>query len=483
MFEVISEGNLIQPTNDSDNLGGFYMQGDNWKMFSDWNVSMANYIKSQYNGAIHLLSTSYAYLKKKEDNTFYHDVFDVMSSNIYDGKRPDNASFLMNFVNKKMLNEFNDSAYVYHQINNTVERKVKPLIFSETGLIDIVCEGLPANDSDFSNEIRMLYGLHFSGLAGGFSWNFWYQKEHYHHLAKIKNAIYNVPDLSSRGWYPGAMNSYPVSNGTNAWVYNQEYAQNMDGITNPSGENGGTRDRKVDLMYLRSPDKNLATGVISNKTFNFLSLQDCFDGNYEDNIILQDDEYRWDEVDPALLVAHTGFNAWDEIILLQGLRNNQRYYLNYYHPANLSSPLSSQDQNGATIRLACTMIDYVSVFEARRQGVPFKMPLQHDTISEINNLTTQNKILLTEDSISQKSIISKFRVYPNPVIEEFSIEISDEFIGSDIELFDIRGKLLKIIKLNNLIEQININNLSKGTYILKTQSSLIENKIIKIEKL
>ncbi|MGV3631577.1 MAG: T9SS type A sorting domain-containing protein [Bacteroidota bacterium] len=480
LFEILSESNLIVPeiTDNDDIL--FYSEGENWKIFRNWTLEMANFIKSQYNGATHLLTTSFAGDKHKDDDIFYHDVMDVMTSNMYDSKEPSFATYFINETAKRQLNDLSEDCYMRHTIDGNYIRKVKPLIYSETGILEIKCDGINEAQNDFTDEIKMMYQIPFTGLAGGLSWNFWYHKDLYFHLGRIKNAIYNVPDLSTSGWYPGAMSKLndPVSD---YWFYDPLAAGNMDGITNPSGENGGQRDRKADLTYLRSGDKSLATGVVTNKTFNFLSLQSCFDLRYDSLIRLADENSRWEEVNDALMIAHSGFNVWDEKLQLVGMKN-YRYYLNYYHPSNLSSPIRSQDLSGPTVRLDCPVFDFVTVFEARKEGQPFQISLQQDSITQIKNSYTE-RLAINRDTITEITNRFEFKVYPNPTKDYLTIEINPEYIGSDFVLLDLRGKMIQKEKLNNETQIIKTNQLTQGTYIVQISLFSGEIKTFKLDKL
>jgi hypothetical protein len=64
------------------------------------------------------------------------------------------------------------------------------------------------------------------------------------------------------------------------------------------------------------------------------------------------------------------------------------------------------------------------------------------------------------------------KVYPNPAMEKLYLEIGSEFNTNSISIYNIAGQQV----LNQQIEQdtnkhvININNLAKGTYLMKITS-------------
>ena len=482
MFEVMSETNLVVPTKQQ----GFYSQGENWKIYSRWNVEMASYIKSQHNGALHLVTTSYAGEKKPEDNTFFYDVFDVMSVNLYDFGRPDFGSFLVESVNKRLLNEDDQNGcYTWHNIEGERFRHVKPLIFSETGVLDKNCPNTLEPQRFFNEELKLMYQLPFSGLAGGFSWNFWFHPDLFHHLGKIRQAIYNVPRLSSGNWHPGAMKALP-SLITEKWEYHKPWADAMvDEFDPPGGGESNIRDRRADLVYLRSGDKNFATGMITNKTLNFLTLEDCFDSQYLDSIDVDlDENRRWKDYHPVILSPLSSFSVWGEEMELSGLRNND-YYLNYYNPANLSSPIDVQDDNGENIRLSCTMYNEYLVFEARRQGHSWEQPLYEDSIrgNEAGMPLTKNTGRSNPEPVQENYLSYDILVFPNPTAGQLTIQLAQNHVGSEMQLTDLRGVVLDTRRLSFEKNAFSLNDIKPGAYLLRVKLPDEAIKIFKIEKL
>ena len=77
-----------------------------------------------------------------------------------------------------------------------------------------------------------------------------------------------------------------------------------------------------------------------------------------------------------------------------------------------------------------------------------------------------------KNQVSVKSIIESsthLTIYPNPAKEKVTIQ-SESKIGS-IKIYDIYGKLVKAISNNSLSEIVNIEDLSKGIYMVKVISS------------
>jgi hypothetical protein len=74
---------------------------------------------------------------------------------------------------------------------------------------------------------------------------------------------------------------------------------------------------------------------------------------------------------------------------------------------------------------------------------------------------------------------SKIKVYPNPT--SYILNISNP-IGEKVEIFDIFGKLVRTIPVQNETQSINIHDLPVGAYIVRMQEKTlrVSYKIIKI---
>ena len=82
----------------------------------------------------------------------------------------------------------------------------------------------------------------------------------------------------------------------------------------------------------------------------------------------------------------------------------------------------------------------------------------------------------------QNNKLEALKVYPNPAKENFNVEMPKQITGeTNFYLYDIQGRNVFDKKSSNLIETINIENLSKGIYILKVENEKVQ-KTIKIIK-
>jgi len=87
----------------------------------------------------------------------------------------------------------------------------------------------------------------------------------------------------------------------------------------------------------------------------------------------------------------------------------------------------------------------------------------------VNVLTTNNNL----DNI---------RIYPNPVKERIYIEIKDLFVSS-VQIFNIRGQLIKTFNISLGLNTYDIDDLDTGIYILKvfTNDDEMNYKILKVD--
>jgi len=93
-----------------------------------------------------------------------------------------------------------------------------------------------------------------------------------------------------------------------------------------------------------------------------------------------------------------------------------------------------------------------------------------DAVAVINQQKT--------DGISNISIKSVIRIYPNPAINNVQLIVNKEQLNKTIQVLTTDGKVVKQFNISNLHTTINIVDLKKGMYFIK-----IENRIYKIIKI
>jgi hypothetical protein len=69
---------------------------------------------------------------------------------------------------------------------------------------------------------------------------------------------------------------------------------------------------------------------------------------------------------------------------------------------------------------------------------------------------------------NSKTVVNELRLYPNPVSSLLFIDYVSDSKICNVEIYDVRGQLIKEMKINSPVKQsINIEDLSKGLYLLK----------------
>ncbi|PZU90993.1 MAG: hypothetical protein DI529_01930 [Chryseobacterium sp.] len=186
-----------------------------------------------------------------------------------------------------------------------------------------------------------------------------------------------------------------------------------------------------------------------------------------------------DQVPPAMPYQQvTRFNS-----------NMPQLNLSFFN--TVSANLSYTGENMFTVNnKACTLADYmgdngeVNQFFGRLCSFFLDNGNYYYTIQ--NNGT--EKTLVISNAIFQEihfksanlsvkdNDLKKHTVYPNPATDY--IIVNNLKVGSNLELIDSSGKLLKTISTKSTKEEINVRGLSSGVYYLKSDGEFIQ-KFIK----
>ncbi len=306
IFELLSEENQV---GNNFNDGADHTEGlqesylKNVKVYEAWNREMAAYIKSQYNGKLHLLTCSYAGLPAKNDFTYQDPNLDVIGFNAYDDGRISFGSHPVELFSKFILN-LNADLFKSNAPNGGEGKKKtfetllfppKPIVLSETGF----STSFPRYKSNCENSLveykRQMWQMPFSGAAATYNWDVWYFPEMY---GEFKNLKLYLDQFNFGGtnelWVPGSSSSTQNKNGTVNYTFNQEAYDCME-----------DEERfKADMVYMVSKDRTKAAGVITNKTYNwYTSSQNSDCGNYPYNEVINKDEIK--NTEPL-------YSFWDE---------------------------------------------------------------------------------------------------------------------------------------------------------------------------
>ncbi len=83
---------------------------------------------------------------------------------------------------------------------------------------------------------------------------------------------------------------------------------------------------------------------------------------------------------------------------------------------------------------------------------------------------------------TNEQLAQKFNLYPNPATNVVNITNSENMSVKQVEIYDLAGKLINTQNFNNEVEiQLNVENLTSGTYLLhlQTNEGVAMKKIIK----
>jgi glucose/arabinose dehydrogenase len=92
--------------------------------------------------------------------------------------------------------------------------------------------------------------------------------------------------------------------------------------------------------------------------------------------------------------------------------------------------------------------------------------------------TAPNKIIMFAPQANTNNVVNKptvgqsMNLYPNPAQTEFTIEVANSLIGSDLVVYGYDGKQAATFKIQSAKQQIDISNLPAGSYWTVATSSL-----------
>ncbi len=458
MFEIMSEiSNIGAPQADN---ADFYKTDDNYKIYRDWQWEMGKYIRSHYNGNVHMLTCNFAGDKAVKDDLFTatNSPFDVMGSNIYDFNEPSNSEFWINTVSKNHLNAYGNNSYtnvttdslelhIIGSFGDTIYSPVqqvahKPMIYAEVGIPEVESK---CRDNQIETN-RIIWQAAFSGLAGTFGYDAYWRLNAYQNYGKLKQFISGI-DFEGEGWHPGASEKSGLS-----WAYENNYAKKMIG-------NHG----KADLAYLRSGDGKYAIGVLTNLTYNVYSAKSCFDQilDIKTNSVLTDLDSLWNPLPNTIENVNTYGNGGEDL-KLKGM-NGGNYIIDYFLPSNLSVPFTSTEDYGPNVKIELNNFGgsedtYIVLFKARRSNVSW--------IPAISDSLTQNvggqlvKSLSTREELENSKLIA----YPIPSSEIVKLETPIE--GLTVIVSSLDGRTMETFSINGVEHHLNVSNYEVGTYIL-----------------
>lgn len=144
---------------------------------------------------------------------------------------------------------------------------------------------------------------------------------------------------------------------------------------------------------------------------------------------------------------------------------------------------------------------HVSINVTSNLVLSFSAPVNFSVFSHVINRPNLNFETTTTNNVKTKAIVwmnaqkwgvgfdqinanKLVSVYPNPCTNEINFEIGNSE-NSSVKIFDMMGKLMETIELNNSINPVDLTNYSNGMYfyqITHRENSLVESGKFKVSK-
>ena len=268
---------------------------------------------------------------------------------------------------------------------------------------------------------------------------------------------------------------------------------------NPSSRQKRVYKRDLDFYW----NKRTTGNNILKVSFDmYTGDQASYDSNivHENNVILIRSKHG----------ALAGFDFQGDTKSLLGLRTNARPiqynglptavgYSNGFLVLNTNSWVTLElyiDYDTSKIYFGIPHLGLMRVYDSLfllslKNSTPTEDPNINDAPYEIWIYTAQrttakttniNKVKYDNFNISAVNIAptlaikeispEKFNLYPNPATNIVNITNSENLLIKQVEIYDVAGKLINTQNFNNETEiQLNIENLTSGTYILHLQTN------------
>jgi PKD repeat protein len=107
-------------------------------------------------------------------------------------------------------------------------------------------------------------------------------------------------------------------------------------------------------------------------------------------------------------------------------------------------------------------------------------PVNCDPTKIINYGVSKSNIVNNGVIGISEEVLSTLNVYPNPTNDKFTLNVSNDLLGKSYVITDFSGRIISQGKINSMIQIIDMQNLSNGSYLLQIDKSTA--KAIKIIK-
>lgn len=447
MFEHFSEINQIGKKynyEDGGEINGTNLYNGNEHIFSDWHGEMSYYLKEELN-IPQLLTVSYTVDHNPElDHSFWHGNIDVINLNQYNTYISDVHGFHQDIIPKRIANGgFDSGTHLWGNYD-------KPLFFSETGAFNLwSCD-------NFVETRRNIWQNMFWGVAGTLDWQHEILNRENRNLDIYKrvNEFTQDVDLEGGNWHSGMVKL----DNNSQWEYKQSYRDDC------ISENG-----QVDLVYLRSGDKEKAFGVITNRRANYYTLGE---GKCTENTI---NLPKPTDEDLQTYGIVTATQNSESSIRLRNMRALKNYKIKYFSPYDQINPIKEEtiltELISPSLGLRFPDLDTLGIilFEASLVGENFKN-LNSNTTDSIKSTTIEPK--------NEKDY--EVMVYPNPNDGSFKVLIENYY---DVLALRITNNLGKAVDIRTQVfykNQYDINSFNSGIYLVEVvyEDAIIRKKLI-----
>jgi hypothetical protein len=107
-------------------------------------------------------------------------------------------------------------------------------------------------------------------------------------------------------------------------------------------------------------------------------------------------------------------------------------------------------------------------------------PNNCDPTKVLNYSVSRSNIVNNGINAISEEILSTINVYPNPTNDKFTINVSNDLLGKNYQIADFAGRVIAQGKINSLIQIVDIQGVSNGSYLLQIDQPTVQ--AIKIVK-
>jgi hypothetical protein len=107
-------------------------------------------------------------------------------------------------------------------------------------------------------------------------------------------------------------------------------------------------------------------------------------------------------------------------------------------------------------------------------------PNNCDPTKALNYSVSRSNIVNNGINSLSEEILSTVNVYPNPTNDNFTIDVSNDLLGKNYQIADFAGRVIAQGKINSLIQIIDLQDVSNGSYLLQIDQPTV--RVIKIVK-